>query len=380
MVPTRRSPDGRHPAWLAGRRPRLARSSFDRPGCARCRAWRRSDSISPTRSCRSGMRSRSSRTTRTRPFPTGRSRGAAASPSRATCASTRRRSPAGACSISRPAPGLCAIAAMGAGASAVTAADIDPFAVAAMRPQRARQRPPGGDPPARRPRRGAARRRCRPRRRLLVRGATGRTGPALAPAGARAAGSRCWSATPAGATCRPRRSRRSPRTRSARRRSSRTSSTRSAASTPCGRRDASFTRPRPLVRVGRRQAGTPSAASRIFWTSSLVILSIASIARFARSRSGPLISSGRIFGTTCHDTPKRSFSQPQTLGSPPSAMSASQYRSTSAWSSQSMLNEIASLNLNSGPPSRAMNVSPSSVKSTVRTDPSVRRGRRSESG
>ncbi len=55
-------------------------------------------------------------------------------------------------------------------------------------------------------------------------------------------------------------------------------------------------------------------------------------------------------GTTCHDTPKRSLSQPHWPGLPPSRVSASQYRSTSAWSSQSMDSEIASVNGNSGPP------------------------------
>ena len=59
-------------------------------------------------------------------------------------------------------------------------------------------------------------------------------------------------------------------------------------------------------------------------------------------------------GTICHDTPNRSFSQPHGPSSPPSD-SALQYRSTSAWSSQSTWNEIASLNENSGPPFRAKN-------------------------
>src|SRR2546426_8777896 len=117
------------------------------------------------------------------------------------------------------------------------------------------------------------------------------------------------------------------------------------------------------------QTLTPSKASRSFSTSIFVIWSIASVARFAASRSGLAMYTTSCRGTTCHDRPKRSFSQPQTLGSPPPAMRASQYLSTSAWFSQSIENETASLNLKSGPPLSPMNGCPATVKSTVRTMP-----------
>ena len=85
---------------------------------------------------------------RTRHSPTGRSPGVAASPSPTTSEITRRRSRAGGSSTSHRAPGLVAIAAMNAGASAVTASDIDPFAVGRDRPQRTGQ-PPSDHGPAR---------------------------------------------------------------------------------------------------------------------------------------------------------------------------------------------------------------------------------------
>ena len=49
---------------------------------------------------------------------------------------------------------------------------------------------------------------------------------------------------------------------------------------------------------------------------------------------GPFSSSvARDAGTICHDSPKRSFSQPHWLSAPPSATSAAHSRSVSAWSS-----------------------------------------------
>ena len=56
-------------------------------------------------------------------------------------------------------------------------------------------------------------------------------------------------------------------------------------------------------------------------------------------RSGSPISSNRTFGTTCHDTPNLSFSQPHGPSSPPSER-VFQYRSTSSWLSQLSWNEI----------------------------------------
>ena len=69
---------------------------------------------------------------RTRHSPTGRSPGVAASRSHTTSAITRRRSRAAGSSTSHRAPDLVAIAAMNAGASAVIASDIDPFAAVAI--------------------------------------------------------------------------------------------------------------------------------------------------------------------------------------------------------------------------------------------------------
>jgi predicted nicotinamide N-methyase len=60
--------------------------------------------------------------------------------------------------------GLCAIAGLLAGASSVTAADIDPFAAAAIELNAKAERAPGDGRPARRPRRGAARLRRDPGR------------------------------------------------------------------------------------------------------------------------------------------------------------------------------------------------------------------------
>src|SRR6266545_4125553 len=89
------------------------------------------------------------------------------------------------------------------------------------------------------------------------------------------------------------------------------------------------------------------------------------------SRSGSESSLGRAVGTTCHERPNLSLSHPQTPSSPPSE-SVLQYLSTSSCVSQLTANEIASLNVNSGPPFSATNVCPSSSNSTVMTIPSGR--------
>src|SRR4029453_14332755 len=73
------------------------------------------------------------------------------------------------------------------------------------------------------------------------------------------------------------------------------------------------------------------------------------MARRARSGSGSPTSSFSWRGTICHDSPNRSLSHPQGPGSPPSAVSTSHIRSTSAWSSHSMTNETASLKPKSAP-------------------------------
>src|SRR2546425_9647662 len=87
--------------------------------------------------------------------------------------------------------------------------------------------------------------------------------------------------------------------------------------------------------------------------------------------SGSSSRSCSSVGTICHDRPNLSFSQPQGPSSPPSE-NVLQNVSTSSWVSQLTWNEIASLNVNSGPPFRATNSCPSSSKLTVITIPSGR--------
>src|SRR4029077_15967040 len=108
-------------------------------------------------------------------------------------------------------------------------------------------------------------------------------------------------------------------------------------------------------------AARSSSALSIFPISS-----IAAITRCALSRSGSASSSGRRFGTTCQERPKRSLSQPHGPGSPPTP-SFSQEWSTSSWPRHGIWNEIASLNVKFGPPLRARNFWPSSSKVTVIT-------------
>src|SRR2546423_4523999 len=67
-------------------------------------------------------------------------------------------------------------------------------------------------------------------------------------------------------------------------------------------------------------------------------------------------------GTTCQETPKRSFSQPQGPSSPPSAVRRVQILSSSFFVSHLATNEDASVNLKDGPPSQAAYSSPSGTK------------------
>ena len=67
--------------------------------------------------------------------------------------------------------------------------------------------------------------------------------------------------------------------------------------------------------------------------------------------------SARRAGTICHESPNRSFSHPHWTSLPP-ADSFSQYSSTSCCESQRTVSEIASVNLNDGPPLRAVNFWP----------------------
>ena len=66
--------------------------------------------------------------------------------------------------------------------------------------------------------------------------------------------------------------------------------------------------------------------------------------------AGPVSSSTDRLGTICHDRPKRSFSQPHWLSTPPSAVSASHSRSVSALSSVETEIYTASSSLKCGPP------------------------------
>lgn len=84
------------------------------------------------------------------------------------------------------------------------------------------------------------------------------------------------------------------------------------------------------------------------------------IARMTRSVfAGSLSTSMRLStdGTICQDSPYLSFSQPQSPTAPP-AESLAARSSTSSCVSQLTDSEIASVNLNSGPPFSAMNSGP----------------------
>ena len=81
-------------------------------------------------------------------------------------------------------------------------------------------------------------------------------------------------------------------------------------------------------------------------------------ALMTRSRASPLdceIRCGNADGTTCQDNPYLSLSQPQGPSWPPS-LSFSQKWSISSWLSRMTWNEIASENLNCGPPLSAVKV------------------------
>src|SRR5438477_847266 len=104
------------------------------------------------------------------------------------------------------------------------------------------------------------------------------------------------------------------------------------------------------------------------WISIFFILSIASMTLFDFSGLESCSISPKIVGLICHDRPYLSFSQPHGPSSPP-CESFSQNSSTSPWVLQFTENDMASVNLNWGPPFRAMNCSPSSSNTTVITEP-----------
>ncbi len=76
---------------------------------------------------------------------------------------------------------------------------------------------------------------------------------------------------------------------------------------------------------------------------------IARMTRWMPAASPLCMMRGTTLGTICHETPNLSVSQPHWPGFPPSP-SRSQYRSTSAWSAQSTMSEIAGVKANCGPP------------------------------
>src|SRR2546423_3421363 len=102
--------------------------------------------------------------------------------------------------------------------------------------------------------------------------------------------------------------------------------------------------------------------------SSLPIFRRASIIFAGFPDFGSLIIRPKAVGTTCHDTPNRSLSQPQGPSSPP-AESRDQVSSICSWVSQVATNEKASVNENDGPPSNAVYSCPSSWKLTCQTLP-----------
>src|SRR5207302_9635020 len=104
--------------------------------------------------------------------------------------------------------------------------------------------------------------------------------------------------------------------------------------------------------------------------SSLRIFSSASMtfAGFPDFESDIIVPSDA--GTTCQETPKRSFNQPQGPSSPPSAVRRAQISSSSFCVSHVATNENASVNLKDGPPSKAVYSCPSSRKLACRTLPS----------
>src|SRR6185436_6045246 len=102
--------------------------------------------------------------------------------------------------------------------------------------------------------------------------------------------------------------------------------------------------------------------------SIFFIFIMAAITRSDFSGSLPPIHLSNDSGTICQDNPYLSLSHPQTLGVPPRER-LSQNSSISSWFLHRTISEIASVNLNSGPPFRARNSWPLSSKSTVITAP-----------
>src|SRR5882672_11244318 len=103
--------------------------------------------------------------------------------------------------------------------------------------------------------------------------------------------------------------------------------------------------------------------------SILSILRSASMSLPGFPDSGCPIISPSARGMTCHDTPKRSLSQPQRPSSPPSDESRFQMLSSSSCVSHVATIENPSVNEKLGPPSIAVNSRPSSSKLACKTVP-----------
>src|SRR3981081_2662486 len=102
--------------------------------------------------------------------------------------------------------------------------------------------------------------------------------------------------------------------------------------------------------------------------SIFFILNIASMTLFDFAGSASPSICPRTVGLICHDKPYLSLSQPQGPCSPP-AESFSQNVSTSSCVLQSTEKDMASVNLNWGPPFSAMNCCPFNSNTTVITPP-----------
>src|SRR3546814_15444718 len=95
----------------------------------------------------------------------------------------------------------------------------------------------------------------------------------------------------------------------------------------------------PCQRVGVRY---PRRAASIVAMSILRISIMASKARLAAARSGPVEASVRARGVICYDRPHLSLNQPQALSWRPLSTIAFHRRSVSGWALGAIWNENAS--------------------------------------
>src|SRR3546814_3184805 len=102
--------------------------------------------------------------------------------------------------------------------------------------------------------------------------------------------------------------------------------------------------------------------------SIFFIVIIASNARFAASRSLPVVASSSTRGVICHETPHLSLHHPHTLSWPPLSTIAFHSRSVSSCVSVWTMKEKASLCLKIGGPFNPTHGVPSRANSTVRSE------------